>query len=151
MRRKDRERPREFALDTVDRSDYAVLATVNADGSPYCVPLTIVREGDNIYFHCALQGQKLDNLRARPRVSLCCVSRQRTVQEELTVQFASAVVEGEACEVTDPAEKAHALRILCERHAPGYMQAAEACIGKQTDITVIVRVRICSIAGKEHE
>lgn len=151
MRRKDRERTREFALDVVDSSDYAVLATVNADGSPYCVPLTIVREGENIYFHCAPEGQKLTNLRACPRVSLCCVSHQRMMQEQLTVQFASAIVEGEAAEVTDPAEKAHALRILCERHAPAFMAAAQMCIGKETAITGIVRVRICAITGKEHE
>ena len=66
MRRSDREKPEAFALGVVDESDYAVLSTVNDDGTPYCVPLTIVREEERIYFHCALEGQKLDNIRTRP-------------------------------------------------------------------------------------
>ena len=43
MRRKDRELPRELALAVTDKCAYSVLATVNPDGSPYCVPLSFVR------------------------------------------------------------------------------------------------------------
>jgi len=148
MRRHDREQSREFALQAVDECGYAALGTVNADGTPYCVPLTIVREGENIYFHCALAGQKLDNLRRQPRVSLCCVSRARAVQETLSIDYASAVVEGLAEEVTDPEEKAHALRILCARYAPENGEGAENCIRRDTQKTGIVRIRILSITGK---
>ena len=50
MRRKDREMPREFGLSVLDRCEYATLALIDPDGFPYCVPITIVREGDALYF-----------------------------------------------------------------------------------------------------
>ncbi|MDR2073039.1 MAG: pyridoxamine 5'-phosphate oxidase family protein, partial [Spirochaetaceae bacterium] len=70
MRRKDRDRDRGFAEAVVDTCRYAVLATADDDGSPYCVPLSIVREGEWIYFHCAREGRKIDNLKGRNRVCL---------------------------------------------------------------------------------
>ena len=63
MRRKDREQSREFALDIADNCDYAVMSVVDPEGKPYCVPLSIVREGEKLYFHCALEGFKTDCLR----------------------------------------------------------------------------------------
>ena len=39
MRRKDREMDRDFALQVLDKCEYAVLATVNPDGTPYCLSL----------------------------------------------------------------------------------------------------------------
>ena len=84
-------------------------------------------------------------------MSLCCVSQQQVVPEKLSVRFCSAIVQGRAVEVTDPQEKAHALRILCQRHTPDYMGRAEACIEESCGSTGIVRVDILSVSGKEHE
>ena len=50
MRRKDREMPKEFALQVVDKCQYATLSMIS-DGKPYCVPLSIVRIDDFVYFH----------------------------------------------------------------------------------------------------
>ena len=63
MRRKDRERDRAFAYEVIDRCEYGVAALGGAEDSPYCVPLSLVRLGDVLYFHCALEGTKLDRLR----------------------------------------------------------------------------------------
>ena len=148
MRRKDREQSREFALEVVDTCPYAVLATVNADGTPYCVPITIVRDGEAIYFHGALAGQKIENLTARPQVSLACVSRAITRQQTYSVDYASAIVTGVASLVTEKEEKAHALRILCERHTPEAMDGVEKYIASGIGHAAVVRVTVTSITGK---
>lgn len=148
MRRRDREQSREFALEVVDTCDYAVLATVNADGTPYCVPLTIVREGDVVYFHCALSGQKIENLTARPQVSMTCVSRAITKQQTYSVDYASAILTGVASLVTEQEEKAHALRLLCKRHTPEAMDGVEKHLAAAIGRTAIVRIEITSITGK---
>ena len=93
MRRKDREQNREFALKVVDECEYVALATINEDGSPYCMPMTIVRENDSIYFHAAKEGKKLENIRRNPAVSLACVSKNCTIEKEFTVAYESAIVE----------------------------------------------------------
>lgn len=50
MRRKDREMDREFGLKVIDKATYGVLAMVD-EGKPYCIPLSIVRDGNTLYFH----------------------------------------------------------------------------------------------------
>lgn len=148
MRRHDREQSREFALDVVDTCKYAVLATANEDGTPYCVPLTIVRDGENIYFHCAKEGKKLDNIRARKDVCVTCVSRAETRQSTYSVEYASATLTGKAEVVTDPEERAEALRMICRRHTPDFMAGVEDYIAKYFDRTAVVRIAIESITGK---
>jgi hypothetical protein len=44
------------------------LATVGADGFPYVTPVNYVFTNDGIYFHCALKGEKLDNIARDDRV-----------------------------------------------------------------------------------
>ena len=44
------------------------LATNGQDGYPYITPVNFVNLKDNIYFHCAPKGEKLDNLIRDPRV-----------------------------------------------------------------------------------
>ena len=44
------------------------LATMGADGYPYVTPVNYVYADDCIYFHCALKGEKLDNIARDDRV-----------------------------------------------------------------------------------
>lgn len=51
MRRRDREMNREFGLEVIDKSIYGVLSIVADDNEPYSIPLSIVRDGNKLYFH----------------------------------------------------------------------------------------------------
>lgn len=44
------------------------LATVDSEGYPYITPVNFVYHDGCVYFHCAPQGEKLDNLLQNPRV-----------------------------------------------------------------------------------
>ena len=44
------------------------LATLGADGFPYITPVNYVHTNECIYFHCALKGEKLDNIARDDRV-----------------------------------------------------------------------------------
>jgi len=44
------------------------LATVDAEGYPYITPVNFVFQDGCVYFHCAPEGEKLDNLIRAPRV-----------------------------------------------------------------------------------
>ena len=48
MRRKGRELTRDSALAVVDKCFYAVFATISNDGSPYCIPLSLIIHGVTI-------------------------------------------------------------------------------------------------------
>lgn len=148
MRRKDRETDRDFALAVCDRCAYAVLAMLDTDGGPYCLPLSIARDGDNIYFHAATGGHKTDCLRADPRVCLTCVGDTRLTPEDFSTDYESAVVRGQAAEVTDIAEKTHALCLISQRYAAANMAAFEDTLNRHIAHTAVWKITIDDITGK---
>ncbi|QQO10431.1 pyridoxamine 5'-phosphate oxidase family protein [Breznakiella homolactica] len=148
MRRKDREMPREFAGEVLDKCGYASLATVGSDGFAYCVPVSIVRDGEWIYFHCAPEGRKIENLRYQPRVCISAVGETRIPENEFTTEYESAVVTGTAEEVINDEEKIHALRLLCLRYTPGNMAAFDEAIKRSLGRTSVWKVPMESVSGK---
>lgn len=151
MRRQDREMDRNFALMVVDTCEYAVLSMVTTEGEPYCVPITIVRQGDNVYFHCAMAGEKIDCLRSHPQVCMSCVGKTRRLTDRFTTEFESAILRGAAQEVTEEGEKVEALRQLCQRHTPTNMQAFEKAIEGSLFRTAIWKIAIQELTGKRKQ
>lgn len=148
MRRKDREQGREFALNVLRGCEYATLATVNLDGSPYSVPISPVLVGETVYFHCALEGQKIDNIANLDKVCLSCVGYTKLVPEKFTTEYESAVATGRCTVVTDREEKIMALRGICEKYAASNMDAFEGAVTKSLARTGICKVEIEQITGK---
>lgn len=147
MRRGKQERDEMWALEVMDRAPFITLSMTRPDGTPYGVPLNMVRkDARTLYFHCAAEGEKLDCLRANPRVSLSAVSRCTPKFEEekqnFTEYFHSAIAVGEAEIVTDEAEKIKALRLLCQRFLPKYMDRFDEAIGRSLSITTVVRITL---------
>jgi nitroimidazol reductase NimA-like FMN-containing flavoprotein (pyridoxamine 5'-phosphate oxidase superfamily) len=154
MRRKDREASREEALAALDKAPFGVMATIDSDGVPYCIPLSMARDGDWLYFHCAMAGHKIDNLRAKtgvsspPRVCVSFVGSAEFPEDNFTVVFQSAVVIGTAEEVTGDEEKIHGLRLICERFTPKNMAAFDTEVAKTLKLTGVWKIRIEEITGK---
>ena len=55
MRRSDREE----ALRIVDECLYANMAMATKSGKPYCIPISIARDGEEIIIHAAKEGKKM--------------------------------------------------------------------------------------------
>ena len=148
MRRKDREMPPEFALTVADKCEYAVISMTDISGEPYCVPVTIARDGNAVYFHSGKEGQKITALRANPGICMACVGDTKRATDKFTTEFESAIIRGNAYEVTDDSEKIHALRLICQRHTPSNMAGFDAAIEKSLDRTGVWKIKISSITGK---
>ncbi len=148
MRRKDREMPKEFALGVADKCEYAVLSTVNALNEPYCVPITIVRDKNSVYFHCAAEGEKVNCLRHNPKVCLACVGDTERAVDKFTTEYESAIIKGTAEEVKEDEEKIHALKLLCLRHTPTNMPNFDEAVNKSLSRTAVWKIDISEITGK---
>ncbi len=153
MRRTDRERDRAFAYEVIDRCEYGVAAFATGSGEPYCVPLSLVRMNDELFFHCALEGRKLELLRADPRVcvSFVCDTKPAYVADKnnYTTYFKSAVVTGMAFEVTDARQKTAALRALCEKLLGEHMDGFDRAIERSLKVTGVWGIRMETATGKE--
>lgn len=151
MRRSDRARDLDFSLALIDRCTHGVMALSTGEEVPYCLPLSLVRVGDDLYFHCAHQGRKIDLLRRFPQVCVTFVGEDRPAFEapaEYTTYFQSAIVTGTAGEVTDPGEKIEALRALCQKVTPEHMDGFDAAIEKSLAVTAVWKVHMEDISGK---
>lgn len=148
MRRKERQTSKEVAQEIIDKSTFATLAMTDLSGNPYCIPITIVRLDDNIYFHGATEGKKIDCLKNNSHVCISCVSHAENIQEKFTVNYKSAVVFGTANEITDTSEKMNFLEFLCKRHTPDNMSNFKVYAEKGIARTSIWKVTIEEITGK---
>ena len=147
MRKAQRQRDAAWALEVFDKAPYVTVSMTRPDGTPYGLPLSLVRSGnDCFYFHCAGEGEKLDCLKANPTVSLSAVSECTPKFEEeknnFTEYFHSAVVFGKAEIVEDDTEKVLALRLLCERFLPKYMEHFDEAIARSLSMTTVVRITL---------
>ncbi|MDR2553014.1 MAG: pyridoxamine 5'-phosphate oxidase family protein [Treponema sp.] len=151
VRRKDRESSREEALAALDRAPYGVLSAAGPGGIPYGVPLSLAREGEWLYFHCAREGRKLDCLRARREVSLVFVGTVEALDDHFSVVYDSAVVRGSAEEVTREEERVHGLRLICRRFTPGHMDAFDGEIARSLRVVSVWKIHIDGITGKRRK
>ena len=79
---------------------------------------------------------------------MSCVGDTLRATDKFTTEFESAVIRGNACEVTDDDEKIHALRLICQRHTPANMEQFDAAIEKSLARTGVWKIDIAEITGK---
>lgn len=147
MRKTMRRQSPEWALEVFDHAPYVTVSMTRPDGTPYGLPLSLVRKDEvTFYFHCAAEGEKLDCLRNNPVVSLSAVNKCTPKFEEeknnFTEYYHSAIALGKAEIVEDTAEKIEALRLLCRRFLPGYMNHFDDAIQRSLGITTVVRITL---------
>jgi nitroimidazol reductase NimA-like FMN-containing flavoprotein (pyridoxamine 5'-phosphate oxidase superfamily) len=128
------------------------LATVGPDGSPYITPLHFVFYQGKIYFHCAVKGRKIDNIRANPRVCFEVHELTEIVQSQRVCDFGthyrSVLVFGRARPLSDVDEKVLVLTALAEKYAGG--QAVEPPTLKSAKGTEVIEITIEEMTGKRN-
>lgn len=146
MRRKDRERDAAFAWEVFDRAPYGVLSLRDGEGG-YGVPVSPARVGEKVYFHCALEGKKLDCIAQWPQAALTAVSSVEP--DYFGVKYRSAILRGRVSPVTDEAEKIEALRAISQRYCPGDMGDFDQYLAPRLKATAVCRMDVTDITGKE--
>ena len=147
MRKKSREMNSEWALEVMHKAPYITVSFTDATGRPYGLPLSLASaDGVNWYFHCALEGKKLDAIKIHPEVCLSAVTRcTPTVGPKdatFTLQYKSAIAFGKATIVEDAAEKTKGVRLICERFLPDHMAAFDSSINRSLHRTAVVRITL---------
>lgn len=137
----------QWALEVMHKAPYITVSFIDAEGQAYGVPLSLASE-DNVrwYFHGALEGKKLDAIKANPNVCLSAVARcTPTIGPKdgaFTLQYKSAIAFGKAELVDDDTEKTDALRIICQRFLPEHMDAFDQSIARSLGRTAVVRITL---------
>jgi len=148
LRREDRRLDDAAAMSLLKRGEYGILSTSDQYNRPYGIPVNYVVIEDRIFFHCATEGQKLENITANQGVSFCVVGRTELLPEQFSTRYESVVVSGTAAIVDDHDLKNKALEALVAKYASDHMAAGKAYIEKLMDKTAVVQISIDHLAGK---
>jgi uncharacterized protein len=147
VRRKDRVITMREAIEILDSAEYGILSTVGKDSQPYGVPLSYVYRNGSIYFHCALIGQKLDNITDNPRVSFCVVGKTKVLPDKFAAEYESAVAFGLASEVYGN-ERYNALVWLLEKYCPDFMEEGKRYIELKDKAVKVIKIEVSHVSGK---
>lgn len=147
MRRKDRQINDNEVIEILVNSDYGILSTVSQNGYPYGVPVSFVFINNSIYFHCATEGHKLDNILNNSQVSFCVVGQNCIIPDKFSTKYQSVILFGIANEVFED-EKNIALLEILKKYSPGYIEKGKEHIKNGNKATRVIKISIEHCTGK---
>lgn len=134
------------------KAPVGVLATIGPDDTPYGVPLHFVLLDGAVYFHCRTQGEKTDNLLARPQVCFTVYDMHGLLLPNeprpcgVNTAYDSVVLRGQAALVQDGAEKLAALRAIVAKYTPQF--ADKELPESSVNATAVVKITPTRTTGK---
>ena len=152
MRRHDRQLSDTASLERLRQGSWGVLSL--SGESAYGVPINYVLDdaGDtpwpDIFFHCALEGKKLEYIRNNPRVCLCVVTKAEVLREDFSTDYASVIVMARAEIVLDEQERLRILRLFGRHFTPFSLEEIDAYIATHNARTCLVRLCPLEVSGK---
>jgi len=147
MRRKDRAISDDEAIKLLENGKFGVLSMTCENGYAYGIPLNYAYRDGNIYFHCAGEGAKLDNIRHNNKVSFCVVGETRPLPEKFSYSYESVVAFGKAEEISGK-EKEDALFMLIEKYSADFKEKGREYINRAAPETTVVKISVEHITGK---
>ncbi|HDS16020.1 MAG TPA: pyridoxamine 5'-phosphate oxidase family protein [Proteobacteria bacterium] len=147
MRRKDRKITTVEALAILDQGEYGVLSTVSSAQGPYGIPINYCLVNECLYFHCALEGKKIDHIRNDSRVSFCVVGQTEVLPDKFATRYESCIVQGLASEVFGE-EKQGALAGLIRKYSEDFIAEGRRYIESSSDKTKVFRISMEDVSGK---
>jgi uncharacterized protein len=134
-------------IEILNKGEYGVLATIGENGYAYAVPLSYVYFNKHIYFHCAIEGNKLDNINYNDKVSFCVVGKTKVLPEEFSTEYESVIAFGTASFIYGD-EKKGALLAIARKYSPEFEQEGTQYIERAITKTCVVKIKIDKLTGK---
>jgi len=147
MRRKDRLITNTETLSILEKGEYGILSTASFNNEPYGVPVNYCLIDECLYFHCAIEGRKIDNINNNPRVSFCVVGKTEVLPDKFGTKYESCIVQGVASESFGN-EKQLALEGLIHKYSGNFVSEGLNYIEKLKDKARVYKITIESISGK---
>ena len=147
LRRTERRSTEMEAKELLERGEYGILSTCGHDRQPYGIPISYCMLDGAIYFHCAVEGRKLENMSTNDKVSFCVVGTTEVLPSQFATRYESVIISGRASEVFDE-EKQRALEELVAKYSAGFHSEGLNYIKAKKERTKVFRIDIDAICGK---
>ncbi len=147
MRRQDRLIDNSEAIRVLEAGQYGILSTTGSNGYAYGVPISYTYSNGSIYFHCAVDGQKLENIEHNNKVSFCVVGEITPLPQDFAVNYESTIAFGKAVEIFE-SEKQAALEALVAKYSAAFTKEGLEYIRKSSVATRMYKIEIEHMTGK---
>lgn len=131
------------------------LATVNEDGSPYIIPIHFLYHKGAIYFHGLPKGQKLDNIKLNPRVSMNVYEMEGLLLDpdgkpcDTNTKYQSVIISGNAALLEELEGKREILSGIVKKYTP---QLSDRPLpDNMVKGTAVIKIDITTITGKYYD
>lgn len=148
MRRKNRQMTEEDTKKLLKEAEYGVLSTICKESIPYGIPMSFVYDDDCIYLHCALEGQKLDNIENNNQVCFTAISSTEIIPQAFSTKYKSAIAIGEISIVNNIEEKKKGLILLIKKYSPDFYESGLEYIDNAFNSVNVLKIKVSKITGK---
>ena len=148
MRRNDKEiTDKKVMLDIICRAQVCYLG-MSKDNMPYVIPINFGYSKNTIYFHCALEGEKIDILKKNTNVCMIFNIDNKlindVVQDDWTMYYKSVIAFGKVEFIMDITERQNAINIMFHHYGGKDYPLPEPVLVK----TMFLKVKIKKMTGK---
>lgn len=148
MRKSERQLGNDEIKDILNSGEYGILATTGENNYSYAIPLNYVYWNNSIYFHCAFEGNKIDNINLNNKVCFCVVGKAEIIPNKFTTKYKSAVAFGKASSISDDNEKKKVLYGFIQKYSPDFKMEGSIYIDKAVSKTNIIKISIEHVTAK---
>lgn len=151
IRRQNRVLEGDRIIELLNISEFGFLSLgTSENGYAYGIPLSYAyeEETNSLFFHCAPEGQKLDELKRNNKVSFCIVGKTNPIADQFTTLYESVIAFGDAVTDLSDDEKRKTLRLLVRKYSAGFEEVAEQYMDKSWSRTAVFKIEIKHITAK---
>lgn len=150
MRRKDKEITDKDAMVNIISKAQVCYLGMSIDNLPYVLPINFGYYENTIYFHCALEGKKIEILQNNPNVCLVFNIDNKLInnvpQDDWSMYYKSVIAYGKLEFIKDITERQEAINIMF-RHYGGINYTLPKTA---LDRTMFMKVSIEKMTGKQN-
>ncbi|MEO1783561.1 pyridoxamine 5'-phosphate oxidase family protein [Thermodesulfobium sp. 4217-1] len=145
----------------LDMCEYGVLSLVDLSNKPYSVPISFFYYDNNVYFHSAKNGKKVDIIRENPIACFVAVKPYSFLPSYFKNEkiacfagqaYASVYFEGKITEIKDNTKKCEYLNILMKKYQPegGYdpIEFEDVNYTKSVENIILFQLKTSYISAK---
>lgn len=121
---------------------------INAVPINYSYEITDTNENGSIYFHCALEGHKLENILYNNHICFTVVDSVELLSSAFSTKYQSVVVFGTIKILNDNTEKRKGIQSILQKYSPDFYKKGLQYIDKSFDKMNVLKIDIERITGK---
>lgn len=148
MRRGEKAIPQEEIMEILENAEFGVLSTISTDNTAYAVPLNFAYKDGALYFHSALEGHKIENIKANSSACFNVVDSVVLMPEKFNTQYRSVTLFGTMTIVEDTEEKKKGITAIAEKLSPDYKPEGREYIEKAFNVMHVLKLDIERMTGK---